>query len=1017
MDSRSRNEVFSSLKPACVDLIQVTLSFSSNKSSANSVVRSLRVLLEALKKDSQYLDSTLGDYVFFPLSHVFRQSQLLPERAVELALNCLAVLLLSCWNQNVSSELAAQLAILLTFVAGGRPAQVDSTGASEELKVAAFRCLANLFNAMASSKGKSLPNNMTNQPALGHALSTVLDAIVNGGSPELQLDALGALEAYQLCAERETLADVLPGIVSSLTKCLRPTTSTRRPYRVLERGLQVLSVTLKFVFADSQFKLAPHGVGVTSQQLKDKEPRLSDSWLKASATQVKLALTGVVKLRNHEKAAVRRALLQLSLVILEDCRQSLSTAAGVMVETLIVLSEDSSLEGRAALKRLTLVDHNTVELVQSSMHAWVVALPRLMQSNDDDARRGVIKQLSTSFSLFSEIGRRSEILENSVAASLRDSVSTGLQVDSARRLVQQTDDQLDVSIDQLQLGTGPIASMNFQPLLLNHKSHEGTLQDLELFLQQLGGSDSSLAVAREQLNHMHNASGDDLLACFWLSIKLLQKTSEENLLLEDMVHVGSSTASVRAQLAEELYSFALTLLLGSVDDSRVDWRLHGLALEVLALEAQRLGSDFRLEFVEALYPLVFLIGSSNEDLRNHAFTSLNITAQACGYTSASDMLVDNVDYLVNAVSLKLNTFSISPQAPKVLLMMIKLTGPSLLPFLDDLVGSIFAALDSFHGYPRLVALLFSVLEGIVDEGSKAIVPALGSGTGIGRGGSSVQARTVPQLCTMLEDSKRRLSKPLACIEGKASQKISTELRERSGGKETLTDNVAGRSMALLDGNEGRLPTTGKVYQMVQKIARFVQHYLAHESPIFRRQLLGLLTTACGSLYGNDNEFLPLINDIWPVTIKRLYDNEHFVVIAAAEAICQICKCAGDFMSSRIHTEWRNIKDLYNNTQGKLQIDTKQLGIRIFTPGSQVRNALVKLLMAIVEYVRIDSDIFDDILNMLSDMLESRKDIRDALSLANADAVWLDMWAARIADSGVPRNLPQVEGFAFEPVIV
>ncbi|KAH0565589.1 hypothetical protein GP486_001004, partial [Trichoglossum hirsutum] len=1004
------------LKPACVDLIQVTLNFSSNKSNANAVVRSLRALLEVLNKESQYFDGTLGDYVFFPLSHVFRQSQLLPEVAVELALNCLAVLLSSCWNHSVSKELATQLAILLTFVADRRPGQVDSTGASEELKIAAFRCLANLFKAMANSKGKSLPTNMDNLPVLGHALSAILDAIVAGGSPELQLDALAALEGYQLCVEREALADVLPGIVSSLTKCLRPTTSIRRPYRVLERGVQTLSATLKFVFADSRFKLDSRGVKMTSQQLEDNEPRLNEPWLKASAQQIKLALASVVKLRSHEKAAVRRALLQLCLVILEDCRQSLSTAAGVMVETLIVLSRDGAQESWMALKRLVLVDHSMVELIQSSMHAWLVALPRLMQSNDDGTRRGVIRQLSTSFSLLSEIGGQSEILENSLAVSLRDSVSTGLQVGSAWRLVQQKNDQLDVPVDQLQPGTGAVAFMKFQPLLLNDRSQEGTLRDLELFLQQLGGSDSSLVVARELLNHMHGASGDDLLACFWLSLKILQKTSEESILFEGVVHVGSSTESVRIQLMEELYSFALTLLLGSIDDGRVDWRLHGLALEALALEAQRLGGDFRLELVEALYPLVYLIGSSNEDLRNRAFASLNITAQACGYASAGDMLVSNVDYLVNAVSLKLNTFNISPQAPKVLLMMIKLTGPSLLPFLDDLVGSILAALDSFHGYPRLVALLFSVLEGIVEEGSKTAVPALVSGAMTGRGGPSVRARTVPQLCVMLEDSRRRLSKPLACVDDEPSQETSTEPKELNGGKEMLTEVAAGKSMATLEENEGRLPTAGKVYQMVQKIARFGQHYLTHESPIFRRQLLSLLATACGNLYSNEDEFLPLINDIWPVIVKRLYDNEHFVVVAAAEAICQICRCAGGFMSSRIHAEWRDIKELYKATRGKLQMDTKQLGVRVFTPSSQVCDALVKLLIAIVQYVRIDSDIFDDILNILSDMLESRKDVRDILSLANADAVWLDMWV-RTADGRVTQSLPQVDGFAFEPITV
>ncbi|KAH0536805.1 hypothetical protein FGG08_006338 [Glutinoglossum americanum] len=1011
MDSRPRNGLFSTLKPACVDLIQATVNFGSKRADAKAVVRSLDVLLEILNRDAQSLDSTLGDYVFYPLSHVFRQSQLLPERAVELALNCLDILLSNCWNQNVSGGLAEQLTILLTFIAGGRPAQVGSIGISEELKVAAFRCLTSLFKSMVNPKTKGWPTDTANLPTLGHAVTVILDAIVDGGSLELQLDALAALEAFRLCVEKETLAGVLPGVVSSLTKCLRLSTSTRRSYKVLERGLRILSAILKSVLADSQTGLAFRGVQATSQ-LKGDEPQLNDSFLKASAPQIKLALASVVKLRSHEKSVVRHALLHLCLVVLEDCRQSLSPAAGVMVETLIVLSADNSLEGQLTLRRLASVDYNTVDLIQSSMHKWMVALPRLMQSNDDGARRSVIKQLSTSFCLLSELGVQSKILENTMAAALRDSVSSGLQARSKQLLVQQTDELFGTAVDQLPLMTSSTVCMSFQPLLLSHKSQEGTLQDLELFLQQLGRSGSSLIIVRELLDHIRNASGDDFLASFWLSLKLLKNASEENLLLEDLVYAGSSAANVRTQLTEELYSLALGIFSGPADDNQMDWRLHGLALEALALEAQQLGRGFRMELVDALYPLVNLIGSSNEGLRSHAFTALNITARSCGYVGVSNLLVDNVDYLVNAVSLKLNTLDVSPQAPKVLLMMVKLTGPPLLPFLDDLVGSIFAALDNFHGYPRLVALLFSVLEGIVGEGSKSIAVALRSGTEVTIGKSSAQAPTISQLCAMLGGLKRRVFKPPISAEVPASEEFPRRPWRHSDGEGTLTDAEAGGPLAQPEDTEGAPPTTNKVYQMVKKIARFGQHYLTHESPVFRRQLLNLLTTACDALCSNENEFLPLINDIWPVTIKRLYDSEHFVVVAAAETICQICRCAGDFMSSRIHSEWRDIKLLYWNTHHKLQRGARQSGIGTFTPSNQVRNALIGLLAVVVEHVRIDDDMFDDILDMLSDVLERRRDIQDVLSLVNADAVWL---VTRTFYGGAARNPPRVDGFAFEPV--
>src|SRR5690606_22271970 len=76
-------------------------------------------------------------------------------------------------------------------------------------------------------------------------------------------------------------------------------------------------------------------------------------------------------------------------------------------------------------------------------------------------------------------------------------------------------------------------------------------------------------------------------------------------------------------------------------------------------------------------------------------------------------------YMVNSVALRLNTLDISPASTQVLTMMIRLTGPRLVPFLDDVVESIFAALENYHGYPLFVESLFSVLKELVNQAVKS----------------------------------------------------------------------------------------------------------------------------------------------------------------------------------------------------------------------------------------------------------------------------------------------------------
>ncbi len=44
-------------------------------------------------------------------------------------------------------------------------------------------------------------------------------------------------------------------------------------------------------------------------------------------------------------------------------------------------------------------------------------------------------------------------------------------------------------------------------------------------------------------------------------------------------------------------------------------------------------------------------------------TALNNLASACEYESAAQMLIENVDYLINAVALRLNAFDVSRKWP------------------------------------------------------------------------------------------------------------------------------------------------------------------------------------------------------------------------------------------------------------------------------------------------------------------------------------------------------------------
>ncbi len=73
------------------------------------------------------------------------------------------------------------------------------------------------------------------------------------------------------------------------------------------------------------------------------------------------------------------------------------------------------------------------------------------------------------------------------------------------------------------------------------------------------------------------------------------------------------------------------------------------------------------------------------------------------------------------------------------------------------------------------------------------------------------------------------------------------------------------------------------------------------------------------------------------------------------------------------------------------------------------DAVADLLAAVVSYVRVDDDVFDQLLDLLADALARDGDRhRAALEAVNADAVWLAMYGRGRADYMVAPVLDGVE---------
>ena len=991
----------------------MALRFKAKGASGKEVVQSLERLypvLEDIRADGHGLDEKLADYVFFPLSHVLRESKTLPVRAVEIAVQCLQTLVSHGWRDRMDPRLGKQLLILLIFLGGGSAVDAKGKDFNEELSTSAFECLAGFFEVLGypSSSAKEYTDT-ENIPLLGHAVTVILDGILEGPSIKAQMAALRALHGLIFVVlDRQARISFFPGVVSSLTKVLQPSSQSKRSYKVLEAGLNELSLLIRDVLGDDNVHVNDAEAQRSLKTVGDTHERPYEARLKAWSAQVKLALANVTRLRYHSRPEIRNSLFRLCVSILEDCRESLLESATMIVETLLVVCSTGNTAGdrkmQATMKSIMATDAGVVDLLQSSLHNWIIALPRIIQSNDDTAKSRIVNQISTSLTLVEELRLDSDVLQETISSNLLTSVASLI---SSPRGVDQLN---DASTSQVLIPTGTShASFLFPPIMMDGR--EGTLYKLQPIVERLTASRFSTAVMRRMTASLRNSSGHKKLASLWLLLRLLDDESSFGSNTEQYIDFGAYTQDLELESLEDVYSVSLDLLAQPAGELGEDWRLQALALEAVALQARRQRLDFRPELVDALYPVVERIGSSHLALREHAMTCLNILSITCGYDSSSDLVIDNVDYMVNAVALKLNTFDISPQAPRVLLMMVKLCGPSLIPYLDDLVESIFAALACFHGYPRLVESLFSVLGAIVDEGNKSAGPVLLGEAEVTHQKKGYSPLSVTDLAEALKFPKSTGLND----EDHLQPLLMAADTEGSSAEDGTKEEEPGQNEA----QEATPPPPTKTYTTVQAIARLGQHHLTNDSPRLRRQLLQLTATACSSLSRNEDHFLPLVNDIWPVVVKRLYDPEPYVSVAAAGAVSTMCECAGDFMSLRIESEWHDLCSLYWKVHRKLQAEKSGSGGRgTYTPAYQMWDALVKLLITFVNFVRLEAEMEEDTIDILGVYISTRPDVREALTSLNPDAAWLEAERQRQSQQGAVRqSVPAMEGFVFKEMIL
>ncbi|KAM0788571.1 hypothetical protein ACM66B_001695 [Microbotryomycetes sp. NB124-2] len=401
------------------------------------------------------------------------------------------------------------------------------------------------------------------------------------------------------------------------------------------------------------------------------------------------------------------------------------------------------------------------------------------------------------------------------------------------------------------------------------------------------------------------------------------------------------------------------------DNEKRKTMLQCTALRVLSTSASILEQDFHPHLLQSLYHvLAHMSPLTNNMLRSCSQAALSNLATSMSYASAQNLVLANVDYVVNSVSQRLSVTHLDPDAPLVLVEMIRLVGQDIVPMVQDLVEDVFEALDDYHGYDRVTMSLWAVMDAlmrVMGQDEKQCVDA-----------GVITAMGAPQIKALVDSDgdwdgfvewfARRKDET-----GETSADVPEQNPEMPFGaaKDDEQDEEPG-----MPSEPERAPAT-RHQTVASHIIAKATYFLSHHSPFLRARVLSLISTAVPLLVAQSqpddatvdtsrrSDLLPVIHRAWPYIINRLSDKDYFVVIEAASLIESLSTHVGEFMSRRILDDvWPVFKTLIDKhfvTDVKLATTKGGLDKR-YTVSHRLYLSVLRTVTQVVKHVPIKEDV-------------------------------------------------------------
>ncbi|CAG8437945.1 7515_t:CDS:2 [Diversispora eburnea] len=754
------------------------------------------------------------------------------------------------------------------------------------------------------------------------------------------------------------------------------------------------------------------------------------SWLKATKAQIKILIGSIFTIRNHPSWQLRLEFVKFSFKLLFYCTNSLDTCTSILIETLVFyLNDDNEQVSNLCREHLEVIRENSnfdeilIPILKENLNTWLTSLPRYLVGLDENAKYNALSLIvGFVYLLGSEVQTVLNNLLERVSDGLLNSLEfyiENIHIIEDRLLIGQYENLTEENENlQLQKFSRPqfkhIREQRVISTILTMFRLLGYFGNIEFlidhFLTYVRNPDSErfhaqcIFIINEILL---GASGIDINSDLNLVKMVPTNTIQEvkrisKYVLKEYIEIELMPRTLKKSKEKSLIKSNKHQIVEFVDESLQNMNIESqnrsilsncLILEGIAYISRIMAMEFRTELNESLYPILEKVGQINSRIHNTADITLYHISVWCGYSSKKALILENIDYLINVASRKLNNIHLNPQTPLMLTAMIMIVGPPVLPYLDDSIEEIFDALDYHHMNSYLLSslalVLYSVVRIISDSCEREQIN-INKDKYIENNNNNVSST---------KNLNTRLSEEITeFIENFSLKKTRTNVQEKRATLEEIEqyflEHHRSKEKSESQEPQDKKPKPTQLQSTCLKIIDKVLPFLSSSSPRIRILILDMMRLSLPVLQSITHELYPLIHRIWPFIVNRLKDKEQIVILGATRLIQSIASTCGDFFASRVvDNMWPTFQELLSQ---QVIRDQEFLNYE-FSQSHLIKKSILETMKVVIHRVSLSNQILSEIINTMypflskeihEDHQNSAIELFKELTYRNSNNAWL-----------------------------